>query len=256
MCRWIAYLGEPTTPDRFLFETEYCLVAQSQAARKSVATVNGDGFGLGWYERERTPGVFRDVLPMWGDENLRSIAQQIRPSTFMAHVRAATDTATIRLNCHPFSYEHFLFMHNGQIGGYPRVRRQLERQLEDRYYGSREGSTDSELIFLLLLQLGAAHNFVGAAQALINEVETIQSNAGEEAPFKFTAAFTDGEKLHAIRYSTDDNPPTLFYRHREQGSMVVSEPLDDQVQQWISLLKSHTLTVERGAEPTPQALPT
>ena len=117
MCRWIAYLGEPITPDRFLFETEFCLVAQSQAARKSEATVNGDGFGLGWYERGATPGVFRDVLPMWGDENLRSIPQQIRPSIFMAHVRAATDTATIRLNCHPFTYAQFLFMHNGQIGG-------------------------------------------------------------------------------------------------------------------------------------------
>ena len=146
-------------------------------------------------------------------------------------------------------------MHNGQIGGYPRVRRQLERRLEDRYYGSREGSTDSELIFLLLLQLGGEHDFAGAAQALIREVETIQSNVGEEKPFKFTAAFTDGEKLHAIRYSTDDNPPTLFYRHRERGSVVVSEPLDDQVQQWISLLKNHTLTVERGAEPNPQPLP-
>ncbi len=256
MCRWIAYLGEPTTPDKFLFETEYCLVAQSQAARKSAATVNGDGFGLGWYEREKTPGVFRDVLPMWGDENLHSIAQQIRPSTFMAHVRAATDTATIRLNCHPFTYAHFLFMHNGQIGGYPRVRRQLERRLEDRFYGSRQGSTDSELIFLLLLQIGADRDFVGAVQALIDEVETIQSNAGEEEPFRFTAAFTDGERLHAIRYSSDDLPPTLFYRHLEQGSLVVSEPLDDQVQQWISLPRNHTLVVEHGKEPKSHPLPT
>ena len=254
MCRWIAYLGEPATPDRFLSETEYCLVAQSQAARKSVATVNGDGFGLGWYERETTPGVFRDVLPMWGDENLRSIAQQIRPSTFMAHVRAATDTATIRLNCHPFTYAQFLFMHNGQIGGYPRVRRQLEHRLDDRFYASRQGSTDSELIFLLLLQLGAESDFAGAAQAIIHEVETIQSNVDEEDPFRFTAAFTDGQQLHAIRYSSDEHPPTLFYRHSETGSVVVSEPLDDQEQRWTILPANHTLIVERGAQPVATAL--
>ena len=255
MCRWIAYLGEPTSPDRFLFESEFCLVAQSQAARKSTATVNGDGFGLGWYERESIPGVFRDVLPMWGDENLRSIAQQIRPSAFMAHVRAATDTATIRLNCHPFAYDRFLFMHNGQIGGYPRVRRQLERRLDDQFYASRQGSTDSELLFLLLLQLGCEDNFAGAARALIQEVESIQSNVGEQEPFRFTAAFTNGETLHAIRYSSDDRPPTLFYRFGEKGSVVVSEPLDSHVKQWVGLEANHTLIVEKGTEPQTTRLP-
>lgn len=255
MCRWIAYLGEPITPDKFLFEAEYCLVAQSQAARKSQATVNGDGFGLGWYERETTPGVFRDVLPMWGDENLRSLSQQIRPTTFMAHVRAATDTATIRLNCHPFSFQHFLFMHNGQIGGYPKVRRQLERRLEDRFYASRQGSTDSELIFLLLVQLGAEHDFVGATAALIQEVECIQTNIGEQDPFRFTAAFTDGKKLSAIRYSSDEFPPSLFYRYGENGSVVVSEPLDSHVHHWIALPANHTLMVERGMEPRSMPLP-
>ena len=254
MCRWIAYLGEPIAPDKFLFETEFCLVTQSQAARKSEATVNGDGFGLGWYERQSMPGVFRDILPMWGDENLRSLSQQIRPYTFMAHVRAATDTATIRLNCHPFTYDQFLFMHNGQIGGYPKVRRQLERRLDDKFYQSRQGSTDSELIFLLLIQYGADKNFGDACKALIEDVETIQCNSGENAPFRFTAAFTDGDTLHAVRYSTDDNPPSLFYRQGETGSVVVSEQLDDQVQQWIDLPANHTLVVEHGFDPKPAPL--
>jgi len=42
----------------------------------------------------------------------------------MAHVRASTDKVTARRNCHPFSHDSQLFMHNGQIGGYVMLRRQ------------------------------------------------------------------------------------------------------------------------------------
>ena len=254
MCRWIAYKGRPTCPDRFLFDTEYSLVAQSQQARKSEATVNGDGFGLGWYERTRRPGVFRDVLPMWSDENLRNLSQQIRPSTFVAHVRAATDTASTRSNCHPFAYHHYLFMHNGQIGGYPKLRRRLESRLEDHYYEVRFGTTDSELLFLLLLQLGADVDFHRAANQVIEEVEQLQAAVKATDAFRFTAAFTDGRTLHAIRYASDDRAPTLFYQASSTGSVVVSEPLDDDHHTWTSVPQNHRLVIDGNSEPRVYAL--
>src|SRR3712207_7561912 len=45
---------------------------------------------------------------------------------FFAHVRASTGTSTTRANCHPFAHGRHLFMHNGQIGGYARIKRRLE----------------------------------------------------------------------------------------------------------------------------------
>ncbi|MBP0575268.1 class II glutamine amidotransferase, partial [Mycobacterium tuberculosis] len=83
------------------------------------------------YGDRSEPGLYREVLPAWSDENLKHLVHQIRSPLFFAHVRAATGTATTRANCHPFAHGRHLFMHNGQIGGYGRVRRRLEQRLPD-----------------------------------------------------------------------------------------------------------------------------
>ncbi len=48
MCRWIAYRGETTALERYVTEPAHSLIAQSIQALESTASVNGDGFGLGW----------------------------------------------------------------------------------------------------------------------------------------------------------------------------------------------------------------
>lgn len=78
MCRWLAYQGEPIYLDELVYKPEHSLVHQSLEARKAVTRVNADGFGLGWYTERSTPGQFHEVLPAWGDENLRSLAHHIR----------------------------------------------------------------------------------------------------------------------------------------------------------------------------------
>ena len=94
------------------------------------------------------PGIYREVRPAWSDENLRSLCDQVRSGLFFAHVRASTGTATTRANCHPFAHGRYLFMHNGQIGGYARIKRRLEALIPDELYERRLGTTDSEAIFL------------------------------------------------------------------------------------------------------------
>lgn len=246
MCRWIAYSGVATSPERFLFEERYCLIEQSQNARHSTVTVNGDGFGLGWYDREPVPGVFRDLLPAWSDENLRSLAHQITPHMFMAHVRAATDTATMRSNCHPFTHDQALFMHNGKIGGYPMVRRSLEALIEDRYYRARIGNTDSELIFLLLLQHGGLSDFHHALNTVLGKVEGIMAGTGITDPLRFTAALSDGKNLYVTRYASDSLAPTVYFKCFGDSCIVVSEPLDDRDLDWEMVPQGHTLSVGNG----------
>ena len=104
------------------------------AARKAAVATNGDGFGLGWYGDLPKPGLYRDTMPAWNDLNLRSLSEQIRSRLFFAHVRASTGTSTARVNCHPFRYDRWLFMHNGQVGGWPIVRRELENLIADRLF--------------------------------------------------------------------------------------------------------------------------
>ena len=116
---------------------------------------NGDGFGLGWYSpRESEPGIYREIRPAWSDDNVRNLCRHIR-SSFSSRISAhRTGTATTRPNCHPFSYGPWMFMHNGSIGEWPLIRRQVEALIDDKFYPRRFGTTDSEAVFLAILSAG------------------------------------------------------------------------------------------------------
>jgi glutamine amidotransferase len=234
MCRWIAYLGEPIFLEEFVTLPIQSLVAQSRRSREAKSEVNADGFGLGWYGARPTPGVFRDVRPAWSDENLNSLAHQIRSGLFFAHVRASTGTATTRANCHPFAHRHWLFMHNGKIGGFERLRRKLESAISDELYPYRHGTTDSEVIFLLMLGNGLEKDPEGACATTLSFIASTMRRAGEEEPLRFTAAFSDGVRVYAVRHASDGKPETLYTRRRRDNSglLIVSEPLDDGRDDW------------------------
>ena len=241
MCRWLTYFGDPIHLEELIYEPDHSLVAQSRHAEKAKVSTNGDGFGIGWYQDRKFPGVYREVLPAWNDRNLRSLSQQIKARLFFAHVRASTGTETIRPNCHPFSYGRWLFMHNGQIGGYARVRRRLEALIPDQYYEHRRGTTDSELIFMLLLANELDSDPALAIGRMIEQIETATAVEGTAAPLRLTAALTDGQKIFAIRYASDHRPPSLFYRRDSSGFTIVSEPLDMTVGTWKLLPPNHML---------------
>ena len=206
MCRWLTYCGDPIYLDKVLFEPRNSLISQSLRARHSHVTTNGDGFGIGWYGERPTPGVYRDILPAWNDQNLKSLAHQIRSGLFLAHVRASTGTATSRANCHPFAHGKWLFMHNGQIGGYDRIRRRLDALITDELYPHRGGTTDSELIFYILLSEGLDQDPMGALTRTIGKIEQLVRAAAVNEPFKFTSVLSDGERVYAVRHSSDDAP--------------------------------------------------
>lgn len=256
MCRWIAYSGPPIYPETLLLLPENSLINQSLSARYSVTPTNADGCGFGWYGDREEPGVFRDVLPAWNDQNLISIARQVKTPLFFAHVRAATFGPIQRSNCHPFAHDNWMFMHNGQIGGYETVRRQLEAMIAPSYYNARQGTTDSETIFLLLLSDGLTDDPIGAFRRTVARVESVMQDNGIETPLRLTAAATDGASIYAVRYASDDKAPTLYIGHSGvdgQASpvgpavMVLSEPLDSDASDWREVGMSRFVTACDGA---------
>ena len=197
------------------------------------------------------PGQYRDVLPAWSDGNLTSICRMVRSSLFLAHVRASTDGETSRVNCHPFAYENWSFMHNGQIHQFNRIRRQLEATLPDDLYNARRGTTDSEMLFLLLLANGLNTSPKMACETVISLIQSIQGNL--DKPNRFTCVFSDGQKLYGFRQSCDKHSPSLYVSGTldNQGRAMVSEPLDGHQNNWSSIpedsfatLSAHELTVE------------
>lgn len=246
MCRFLAYQGEPILLETLVTAPCHSLIHQSLHAEEGKTETNGDGFGMGWYGERDIPGLYRDVRPAWSDENLQSLSAQIRSHTFFAHVRAATGTATSRANCHPFTHGRYLFMHNGQIGGWARVRRRVEALIPDSLYPSRTGTTDSEAIFLAAMARGLEEDPVAAVQHTLADVRSIMRDAGITEPLRFTATLTDGETLWAFRWACDARPATLYYKQDATGLRLVSEPIDGQKAGWTEIPRGVTLISRRG----------
>jgi glutamine amidotransferase len=246
MCRWLAYLGRPVYLEKYLFEPEHSLIAQSLNPERTAVTANGDGFGVGWYGEREAPGLYREILPAWNDPNLRNLAAQIRSGLFFAHVRASPGTETSRANCHPFVNGRWMFMHNGQIGDYERVRRALDALLPDTLCARRRGTTDSEAFFYLLFHFGLENDPEGAWRRAVEAVLGEMDRAGATQPFRMTAILTDGKVLYGLRYATDPIPPSLYWHCDKEALLVVSEPLDSDKLHW-SEVPAGSLLLAEGA---------
>ncbi|WP_192253490.1 class II glutamine amidotransferase [Mesorhizobium silamurunense] len=245
MCRWAAYLGDAIFLEDIIAAPSHSLIAQSHGAKESKLPTNADGFGVAWYGERPEPGLYRDILPAWSDPNLKSLGRQIKSGLFLAHVRASTGGATSRTNCHPFVSGRWSFMHNGQIGGFEKIRRALENPLPDAVFNQREGTTDSELFFLLMIDEGLSRDPHGAASRATSRVLEASYHARIDPSLKLTAAFSDGEALHAVRYATDSQAPTLYtaaFANRV-GRCIVSEPFDRDGRTWHEIPQSSFVTM-------------
>lgn len=247
MCRWAAYLGEEVFLEDIVTAPCHSLIAQSHCAQEAKSPTNGDGFGLAWYGDRAEPGLYRDILPAWSDPNLKSLCRQIKSGLFLAHVRASTGGATSRSNCHPFISGRWSFMHNGQISGFEKIRRRLEASIGDDLYDQRQGTTDSELFFLLMLEEDLDADPQGAVARATGRVVEAARSAGIDPQIKLTAAFSNGESLCAVRYATDAHAPTLYTRdhHGSMGRCIVSEPFDREGQSWQAVPPSSFVVMTR-----------
>ena len=245
MCRWIAYRGETTALEHYVTEPAHSLISQSIHALEATASVNGDGFGLGWYGNHPEPGLYREVRPAWSDENLRYLCRHLTSHLFFAHVRAATGTAITRPNCHPFACGKWMFMHNGFVGSWSRLRRQVEDLIPDALYPARIGTTDSEAMFLAIMGAGMEHPLAAAEKTLARLTDFVNQNKPADR-FRFTAAMSNGRDLYAFRYSVNDKANTLYYQESEHSIVVVSEPLDDDHKKWTPVPENHVLVALSG----------
>lgn len=252
MCRWIAYRGETVPLEEFVTAPAHSLVVQSLKALESTASTNGDGFGLGWYGTHAEPGLYREVRPAWSDENLRYLCRHIQSHLFFAHVRASTGTPITRPNCHPFACGRWMFMHNGMIGNWTRIRRRVEALIPDELYGSRVGTTDSEAVFLAILGAGVDDDPIGATARTLATLTQFVSTEGIAEPLRFTAAMSNGRDLYAFRYAANDNANTLYYRSMGDAVVIVSEPLDQDRSVWTPVPPGHVLAARDGKRVTLQ----
>jgi len=230
-------MGETIYLEDIISRPDHSLIAQSQEAEECKTSTNGDGFGVAWYDTRPQPGLYRDVYPAWSDPNLRSVAHHVRSGLFLAHVRASTGSAISRNNCHPFTVGSWSFMHNGQAGGFEHFRKQADMCVPDELYQHRKGATDSEVLFLMALGEGLDRDPQGALSRAVARLEGLSRQGGSTPHMRLSAAFSDGKRLFAVRYSSDHIAPSVYYRWSEtrQGWAVVSEPLEPDEDGWTAL---------------------
>ncbi|MEU9270124.1 class II glutamine amidotransferase [Streptomyces sp. NPDC048251] len=269
MCRWLAYSGTPVLLETILYRPEHSLIDQSLHSKMGVETTNGDGFGVGWYgpdSGDGTPAVVREIGPAWSNRNLREIAGHVRSPLFFAHIRASTGSAVQQTNSHPFRHGRWMWMHNGAIADFHRMRRDLALSVDPQLFLDIEGSTDSEMMFFLALTLGLEEDPPGAVARMVGLVERTGHAHGVEYPVQMTVAVTDGERLWAFRYSSQGDSRSLFYSTRvetlrslhpdlaflrevsDETRLIVSEPLGDMPGAWNKVPESTYGVVQPGGD--------
>jgi predicted glutamine amidotransferase len=261
MCRWLGYSGAPLYLEEAIVKPEHSLIDQSLEARSGATTTNGDGFGIGWYDSRQTPGVYKDVQPAWNDRNLRDLTAHIESPLFLAHIRAATGSAVQQSNCHPFRHQRWLFVHNGLIRQFDRVKRELALAVEPRLYPMILGTTDSELMFYLALTFGLEQDPLTGLERMVGFVEKTCRERGIDNPIQLSAGLSDGERLLAVRYSTERNSRTLLHsksmealqvinpdlkRFSPDTRAVVSEPIGVLTEAWEEIPESTAVIIFRG----------
>ncbi|MEV8549821.1 class II glutamine amidotransferase [Streptomyces glaucescens] len=267
MCRWIAYSGTPVLLSQVLFQPRHSLIDQSLHSRMGVETTNGDGFGVGWYTRNAdTPAVLRDVGPAWNNRNLLEVAHHVRSGLFFAHIRASTGTAVQQTNSHPFRRGRWMWMHNGAISAFHRLRRDLALAVDPALYPDIEGSTDSELMFFLALTSGLTEDPPGAVARMAGLVERVGHAHDIPDPLQMTVALSDGDRVWAFRYSSEGRSRSLYFSTEvnalrslhpdaaflrdisDETRLVVSEPLGDLPGAWNEVPESSYGIVQPGRD--------
>ena len=266
MCRWLAYSGSPVLLEELLYGRQNSLIVQSLHSRLGAEETNGDGFGIGWYGKQESPAVFHSIEPAWNDRNLRELAGHITSPLVFAHIRASTGSPVQQTNCHPFRHGHWLWMHNGFLDGFAKVKRDLTVAVDPELYPEIEGTTDSELMFHLALTFGLEDDPPQAVARTIGLVESVGHEHGLEFPFQGTIATSDGERIWAFRYSSEGKSRSLFFSTDvrtlralypdnellrdlgDESRLVVSEPLGDLPGAWNEVPEASYGVIQPGQD--------
>ncbi|KAI0669818.1 N-terminal nucleophile aminohydrolase [Trametes maxima] len=283
MCRFVIYKGTaPVQLSHLLTRPCHSIINQAFDSRLRLdrrRPINGDGFGVGWYdsvfdeELGTQPCIFTSVTPAWNNVNLTRLAEKIKSPMVFAHVRATTAGTLSLDNCHPWSYGKLMFMHNGGIADFHKIKRKLQMALPDELFNFVTGNTDSQWAFALLLSKlpdPHARSFTPALlqRAMVETIEHINELLDEHditEPSLMNFCVTDGETVVATRYITSrtEEAASLWFSSgstfseyasgghykmsktdkRENIIMVASEPLTFEKADWMEIRTNHMVVI-------------
>ena len=225
MCRHLSYLGPPRSLASLIYEPEHSLEVQSwKPQHQRAGALNGDGWGVGWWDPHvrPEPARYRTPAPMWTDRSFRSVAEVVHAGAFTAAVRSATPGSPIvETGNAPFVADQWLFSLNGYVGGFRGpVGEAMRRQVTERRALAIDGTSDSEVLFALVLDA------LDGGAAPENALAGVIAAAAEQAESFLNLILSDGHTMWATTWGN-----SLFLLEgtglATGGVLVASEPLDD-----------------------------
>ncbi len=266
MCRFIAYLGKPVKLEDLLYNPTNSLIKQSYQAREREVPLNGDGFGIGWYNKsdDLEPCVQTYISPAWSNRNLQRLSREISAPNIFAHVRAASPGLVVMdTNVHPFQYQNLLWMHNGSVAEFEKIKRPLRATLPDHLYNFIQGTTDSEHAFALFLKHLEKPPFEAdvaemrkALVETIHQLDEFTNKANIKKASFYNFAVTNGKELVVSRYRSNDleESASLHYSRGKHYSVLPTgeydlEKADDRNDAEYVIISSEILTEDTEAYP-------
>ncbi|KAF9787175.1 N-terminal nucleophile aminohydrolase [Thelephora terrestris] len=283
MCRLVVYKGTaPVQLSHLLTRPCHSIVNQAFSPRLRLdprRPINGDGFGVGWYdsvydeELGLQPCIFTSLTPAWNNANLVRLAEKIKSPLVFGHVRATTSASLSADNCHPFGFGKLMWMHNGEVAEFAKIKRRLQASISDEIFDSVKGNTDSEWAFALFLsklpdpnaKSFTFHILKDAMLATIATINQFHQDAGIMEPSLLNFCVTDGESVVATRYisSRKDEAASLWFSSgtsfseyapgghykmfkedkRENVIMIASEPLTFEKADWMEIKTNNMIII-------------
>jgi glutamine amidotransferase len=219
VCRHLAYLGPPRTLHSLLLEPPFGLHRQAWAPRmmRGTATVNADGFGVGWHGDSGTTVRYRRHIPMWTDESFPALAATVRSGAVLAAVRSATPGfAVSEAASAPFGTGSWLFSHNGVVDGWPESAAPLAEKLPVTDLLTLEAPTDSAFLWALV------RDRLRTGCSLVDALGEVTMAVGAIGGGRLNLLLTDGTALAATAWGD-----SLFTRTDSTSVIIASEPYDD-----------------------------
>jgi glutamine amidotransferase len=218
MCRALAYLGQPVLLDNLLYQPDSALVKQSFMP-KMLHMLNLAGFGLRAWDRTspepaRPYSYTSTSLPVF-DRNLKALAEKIRPTCVLAHVRGVSYSTEVEIslqNVHPFQFPgtRLALAHNGDLARIGEMKPHLLEHIRPEIVPLIRGTTDSEWIYALIVSqladpgaAAGADDLVRAVDAAFAVIRRARARLGIATSSSVNLFITTGDQLAAVRYCFD-----------------------------------------------------
>lgn len=213
MCRLLGYVAKaPTSIEKFAGPAFKEFVKLSE--------VHKDSWGLCLVDSNQVE-LKKSAETAATSANFDAIAKNSSSSGGLLHFRWASPGIEVNdVNAHPFSYEDICFIHNGALSPYDALLPEISEDL----IALREGSGDSELLFLFALTKIKKQGFV---PGVLDAIRSIKKSYEYSS---LNSMFLNSSHLVVISEHHEDNRPSwaepnyyeVSYRLDGMGCLVAS----------------------------------